>query len=77
MSLANAMYHPLSSSQSSTPSVGGYFFVLPSNISCVVKQLLKCLRRPHTVLMIYIEGISVKQEHLQVIHLHLLYRYYI
>lgn len=75
MSWANAMYHLLSSSQSSTSSGRGYFLVLPSNISCMVKQLLKFLRGTRTVLTIYTEGTSVKQEQLEVVHLYLLYRY--
>lgn len=77
MSWANAMYHLLSSSHSSTSSGGGYFLVLPSNISCMVKQLLKFLRGTHTVLMIHTEGTLVKQEQLEVVHLYLPYRYHI
>lgn len=54
-----------------------HFLVLPSNISCMVKQLLKFLRRPHTLLTHYTKNISVKWEQLEEVDLYLVDTYYI
>lgn len=63
------------SEQSSSKSPGAplveHFLVLPSNISCMVKQLLKFPRGSHALLTHYTKDISVTWEQVEVVDLYL------